>query len=246
MSEPNIYWAGTPNYTSGNDGIRFLFPHWTEGGFSGSVSTLQNPSRQASAHYVIENSKVAQLVREGDTAWHCGNWYYNRRSVSYELVGWTGNPPSRDTLDTCARMMAQASRRYFNGAKLVLGENVMLHKWVSSTNCPGQTDIPWLVDRANYYLGDDDMPSANEIADAVWAKDLKGTSAGDRLWLDNVQLFDRTDYSGRGKDGSTPIERLTWMAAKQETMQKDIDSLQNDTAAIKKSLDEIKKLLKSK
>lgn len=152
MSEPNIYWAGTPNYTQGNYGTIALFPHWTCGGFDGSVATLQNPDRQASAHYVIEGGRVAQLVDESDSAWHCGNYYYNMRSISYELVGWPGNPPSYDTLDTCARMMADASRRYFGGAPLVLGENVMLHKWVYSTDCPGETDIGWLVDKANEYL----------------------------------------------------------------------------------------------
>ena len=164
MSEPNVYWAGTPNYTPGNYGIEALFPHWTCGGFDGSVATLQNPSRQASAHYVIEGGKVAQLVSESDSAWHCGNYYYNMRAISYELVGWTGNPPSYDTLDTCARMMAQASRDYFGGAKLVLGDNVMLHKWVSDTDCPGETDIDWLVDKANQYLngGDDLKPVSNE------------------------------------------------------------------------------------
>ena len=152
MGEPNIYWAGTPNYTPGNYGVVALFPHWTCGGFDGSVATLQNPSRQASAHYVIEGSRVAQLVDESDSAWHCGNYYYNMRAISYELVGWPGNPPSYDTLDTCAQMMAQASRDYFGGAPLVLGDNVMLHRWVYSTDCPGETDIDWLVDRANMYL----------------------------------------------------------------------------------------------
>ena len=152
MAEPNIYWAGTPNYTPGNYGIVALFPHWTCGGFDGSVATLQNPARQASAHYVIEDDRVAQLVSEDDSAWHCGNYYYNMRAISYELVGWTGNPPSYETLDTCARMMAQASRDYFGGAELVLGENVMLHKWVYSTDCPGETDVDWLVEKANEYL----------------------------------------------------------------------------------------------
>lgn len=149
----NKYWAGTQNYTSGNDGIAYLFPHWTAGGFAGSVSTLQNPSRQASAHYVIEGAKAAQLVKEGDTAWHCGNWWYNRRSISYELVGWPGNPPSKATLDTAAQLMAQASRTYFGGAKLVLGKNVKLHKDVAATSCPGETDIAYLVAKANELLG---------------------------------------------------------------------------------------------
>lgn len=146
------YWAGTPNYTPGNYGIVALFPHWTCGGFDGSVATLQNPDRQASAHYVIEGDRVAQLVDESDSAWHCGNYYYNMRAISYELVGWTGNPPSYATLDTCAELMAQASRDYFDGAPLVLGENVMLHKWVADTDCPGETDIDYLVAKANEIL----------------------------------------------------------------------------------------------
>ena len=158
MATPSIYWAGTPNYTSGNYGIVALFPHWTCGGFDGSVATLQNPSRQASAHSVIEGGKVAQLVSENDSAWHCGNYYYNMRSISYELVGWSGHPPTYETLDTCARMMAQASRKYFGGAKLVLGENVYLHKWVSDTDCPGETDIDWLVRRANEYMDTKEWP----------------------------------------------------------------------------------------
>ena len=230
MGTPDIYWAGTPNYTSGNDGRLFLFPHWTEGGFAGSVSTLQNPNRSASAHYVIEGTKVAQLVNEADTAWHCGNWYYNRRSISYELVGWTGNPPSRETLDTCARMMADASRRYFGGARLVLGGNVMLHKWVSSTNCPGQTDITWLVAKANEYLGEgDDMPTPADL----WEYKINGLPAKDRLFLDNQQLFDRTDYSGRGVE-ATIIERVCWMAAKQEKQQDQLDRIEKKLDALLK------------
>ena len=150
MSE---YWAGTPNSNNGNDGIQFLFPHWTCGGFAGSVATLQNPANQASANYVIEEDRVAQLVNEGDTSWHCGNSWYNHRSISYELVGWPGYPPTEGTLDTCARMMAEASRNYFGGAALVLGENVLLHRMVSSTACPGETDINRLLQLANGYLG---------------------------------------------------------------------------------------------
>lgn len=148
----NKYWAGTPNYNVGNYGRMYLFPHWTAGGFAGSVATLQNPARQSSAHYVIEGETVAQLVNEGDTAWHCGNSYYNWRSISYELVGWPGNPPSRTTLDTCAALMAQASRDYFGGAQLVLGDNVLLHKMVSATDCPGETDIGYLIGKANEIL----------------------------------------------------------------------------------------------
>ena len=146
------WWAGSPNFNGGNSGRLFLFPHWTAGGFDGSVSTLQNPSKQASAHYVIEEDDIAQLVSEDNTAWHCGNSWYNWRSISYEMVGWEGHPPTRGTLDTTAQLMADASRRYFGGAKLVLGENVMLHKMVYATSCPGPSDISYLLRKANELL----------------------------------------------------------------------------------------------
>lgn len=146
------WWAGSPNFNGGNSGRLFLFPHWTAGGFDGSVSTLQNPANQASAHYVIEEGNVAQLVSEDNTAWHCGNSWYNWRSISYEMVGWEGHPPTRGTLDTTAQLMADASRRYFGGARLVLGENVMLHSMVYPTSCPGPSDISYLLKKANEIL----------------------------------------------------------------------------------------------
>jgi len=206
MPSPNKYWAGTPNYTSGNQGRLYLFPHWTEGGFAGSVATLQNPNRQASAHYVIEGAKVAQLVKESDTAWHCGNWWYNCRSIGYELVGWTGNPPSYDTLDTCARMMAQASRDYFGGAKLVHGRNVILHREVSDTSCPGTTDIDWLIAKANEYLGAAPAPTPSpsptpDTKSGIWYE--VHTSQG---WLGAVdKVSDAIDgyagWNGKAIDG---------------------------------------------
>lgn len=84
---------------------------------------------------------------------------------------------------------------------------------------------------------EEDMPSAQEIAEAVWAKVIKGHEAGERLYLDNVQLFDRTDYSGRGMDGVTPIERLSWMAAKQEAMQEQLANISEQVAKIAKAIE---------
>lgn len=72
---------------------------------------------------------------------------------------------------------------------------------------------------------EDDMPTAKEIASEVWAHKINGHSAGERLYLDNKQLFDRKDYSGRGMDGCTPIERITWLAAKVDKLQASVDKL---------------------
>lgn len=178
----SLYWAGSPNYSNGYINRSYIFPHITEGGFAGSVATLQNPSRQASAHYVVEGDKVAQLVSENDTAWHCGNSWYNKRSLSIELVGTTDNPPTKETLDTAAELMADMSRRWFGGKRLVLGKegNVMLHKWVYDTSCPSTTDIDYLLLKANTILGyeedegEDDMQLNDMIVDDGYIMD--GTS----------------------------------------------------------------------
>ncbi len=68
-------------------------------------------------------------------------------------MGWPGNPPSKATLNSAAEQMAKDSRKFFGGAKLVLGGNVLFHKMVSATSCPGETDIPYLIDKANALLG---------------------------------------------------------------------------------------------
>ena len=174
----SLTWYGTQNYTPGNDGRLYIFPHICEGWWDGSIATLQNPARQASAHYVVSGSDVAQLVSENDTAWHCGNWWYNRRSIGIELCGTTANPPSRETLDKAAELMADISRRWFGGAKLEHGGNVMLHREVFSTSCPGPTDIGYLLDKANAILGyGGDFPSGWQQADdgRYWYANGDGT-----------------------------------------------------------------------
>jgi len=89
-------------------------------------------------------------------------------------------------------------------------------------------NFPWDGILAYNHKADeeDDMPTADEIAKAVWKKDVNGMSAGERLYLDNKQLFDRKDYSGRGKDGSTPIERITWIGAKLDKVLDKLDEIE--------------------
>lgn len=157
----SITWYGTPNFSYGNNGRFYIFVHICEGWWDGSISTLQNPARQASAHYVISGSDVAQLVSENDSAWHCGNYWYNRRSLSIELCGTTANPPSTETLDTCAKLLADMSKRHLGGAKLVHGENIIYHREVYATSCPSTANVDYAVAQANKILGygGEDYPS---------------------------------------------------------------------------------------
>ncbi len=188
----SLEWRGTPNCSGGNLGRLYIFPHICEGWFEGSIATLQNPGRQASAHYVVSGHDVAQLVSEDDTAWHCGNRWYNWRSLSIELCGTTADPPSRATLSTAAALMADMSRRWFGGARLALGRdgNVMLHRWVSDTSCPSTTDIDYLIEKANSLLGyggetegtEEEMQLTDRITDGMIMDGTSYASVGNCLY----------------------------------------------------------------
>ncbi|TXS43847.1 N-acetylmuramoyl-L-alanine amidase [Streptomyces sp. t39] len=92
---PSALWvpASTANYRVGRtSAITAVVVHVTQGSYAGTISWIQNPASQVSAHYVVRSSdgQVTQMVREKDTAWHArsGNPY----SVGIEHEGWVDNP----------------------------------------------------------------------------------------------------------------------------------------------------------
>ncbi|HJZ88630.1 MAG TPA: N-acetylmuramoyl-L-alanine amidase, partial [Polyangia bacterium] len=84
-------WA--PGRADGNSSVDIIVIHDTEGGWDGSVATLQNDPGK-SVHYIVDadGSRVGQFVHETDTAWHAGNSCYNRHSIGIEHVGDTSDP----------------------------------------------------------------------------------------------------------------------------------------------------------
>lgn len=77
----------------GNASVDKIVIHDTEGGWDGSVATLQNDAGK-SVHYIVDadGSRVGQFVPETYTAWHAGNYYYNETSVGIEHVGYAAAP----------------------------------------------------------------------------------------------------------------------------------------------------------
>jgi MYXO-CTERM domain-containing protein len=77
----------------GNASVNKIVIHDTEGGWDGSVATLQNDSGK-SVHYIVDadGSRVGQFRPETDTTYHAGNYYYNETSVGIEHVGVATNP----------------------------------------------------------------------------------------------------------------------------------------------------------
>jgi N-acetyl-anhydromuramyl-L-alanine amidase AmpD len=72
----------------GDASVDKIVIHDTEGGWDGSVATLQNDGGK-SVHYIVDadGSRVGQFRPETDTTWHAGNYYYNETSIGIEHVG---------------------------------------------------------------------------------------------------------------------------------------------------------------
>ena len=85
--------ANSGNFTVANretsHNIQYVVIHTTQGSYNGTISWIQNPASQVSAHYVVKSSDgaVTQMVREKDIAWHAGNWTYNTQSIGIEHEG---------------------------------------------------------------------------------------------------------------------------------------------------------------
>jgi N-acetyl-anhydromuramyl-L-alanine amidase AmpD len=106
--------ASTQNYADWNrDGgdIDMVVIHTMEGHYAGTISVFQDPTRGASAHYLVRSSdgEVTQMVWEEDTAWHAGHSVTNSRSVGIELEGFVNAPELWYTEDMY-RSAAQLTR----------------------------------------------------------------------------------------------------------------------------------------
>jgi N-acetyl-anhydromuramyl-L-alanine amidase AmpD len=83
----------TPGRPLGNNSVDKIVIHDTEGGWDGSVATLQfDPGK--SVHYIIDadGSRLGQFRGEGDTTYHGGNFFYNETSIGIEHVGVAADP----------------------------------------------------------------------------------------------------------------------------------------------------------
>jgi N-acetyl-anhydromuramyl-L-alanine amidase AmpD len=90
---PPAVWSPSPNfYNDDNFNQLFLVVHDTEGPFASSLSWLQNPASNASAHYIIRSSDgyIVQMVHEKYAAWHVVCW--NRYMLGVEHEGYISNP----------------------------------------------------------------------------------------------------------------------------------------------------------
>jgi N-acetyl-anhydromuramyl-L-alanine amidase AmpD len=98
----------------GRDGfkVNFVIVHDTEGGWDGSVATLQNDPGKSVQYIIGTDGRIGQFMSEADTGWHSGNGNYNRRSVGIEHVGYATRPFPTKQYEVSAKMVKHLAAKY--------------------------------------------------------------------------------------------------------------------------------------
>jgi hypothetical protein len=137
----------SPNYNKGRflRSIKYVLVHSMAGNMEPSITAFQRTSREASAHWMIDhNGREVQMVEEGNTAWHAGNWLANTDSIGIETAGgrfpdehveWFGD----EGMKTLARRIATIHKAYKWGEPS--SKTVKAHREVRATACPTGLDM---------------------------------------------------------------------------------------------------------
>ena len=169
-SSLRTYTSITSHKDSGRGGRKIdkIFVHHMAGNLTVQQCGSVFHSAQASAHYGVNGKNIGCYVDENDTAWHCGNFAWNQRSIGIELANDRGASGdwhvSDSTLDTAIMLIADICKR--NGIEELkytgdLSGNLCMHCWVCSTACPGpylKKKFKYIAEQVNKILDGTSVP----------------------------------------------------------------------------------------
>ena len=140
--EPDVVKIMNKHFTPGRGGakIEYITRHHLAGILTTEQTWSVWQTRQASAHYVVENSgRIGQLVWDRDTAWSNANAYSNNRSIAIEHSnsGGAGQDwPINDTVIREGARLAAALCWFYKLGRPQFGKNVRDHREFGQTSCP--------------------------------------------------------------------------------------------------------------
>jgi hypothetical protein len=178
--------------------------HWDDPAkhptLAGVRAHFHNTDAEVSAHYVVSDQTVVQMVKEADAAWHAVT--ANTHSIGIEI---DPNFPGK-TYETVGALVADIRSRYGNLP-------LIRHRDVpgTSTSCPGNTDLG-LIDK--YARGEADMK-----ADLGMVKQMAQTIGG-RVGRNGFPDTNGTDLNGHvGTEAGQ--EFLNWYWSKEGVQWRD-------------------------
>ena len=148
--------ANASNYTKGRkQSVQYIVVHYTANNGDRAESNgkyFQQPNRNASAHYFVDENDVVQSVKDSDTAWHCGakNYKHNKcrndNSIGVEMCSEKDSSGqyyiNEETQKKALEVVKWLMEKY--GVPL---ENVMRHYDVTGKLCPepfARNQVQWL------------------------------------------------------------------------------------------------------
>lgn len=198
-------WRGSPNHYDGRRGcsVTHITLHIMVGCLAGTDSCFQRASFSASSTYGIGSTGLTyQWVDELDGAWADADWRSDCSGISIEHEGGMAGVPVTDAeIEASARLCADIARRYgwpslWHDASGNRAGNVWLHREVPGTDhygcpdrCVNALPVDRIINRANELLNGEDMPTAQEIAQAVWEYRYGNSPTGGNMFnLLNYEL----------------------------------------------------------
>lgn len=189
--------AHSSNYTKGRPRkITKLVFHYT-GSTSGKDTAedngkyFQNPSRDASAHYFVDEDSVVQSVPELDTAWHAGNWDVNCESIGIEMCA------RKDAAGNWYLPASTVNHAQYLGKCLMKKYDIPLsgvirHYDVTGKKCPAPLvdEAAWQTFKQGLVI-EDEQPKSNAPVEepAAWARDAWQWAANEGI-LDGTRPAD--------------------------------------------------------
>jgi hypothetical protein len=104
--------AGKLTVGRGGAKVEYVVVHDTEGGWDGSVATLQNDPGKSVQYIIDVDGRVGQFMSEADTGYHAGNFYYNQRSVGIEHVGYSTKAYPTKQYEVSAKLVKHLATKY--------------------------------------------------------------------------------------------------------------------------------------
>lgn len=189
------------NYDTSRSPIDTIIMHSMDGSMAGTLSHFQNPAVVPSAHYGIGfDGGLVQYLPENVTAYHCGNYAVNQRSIGMEHEDQGNNQGVRpDALyETSAKLLADLSVAY----NIPLDrDHIKLHHEIIPTACPGTLDVDRIIARAKQLIQPAEEPLHNyQIKPSVFNAMVTKSSEYDALW-EELKL----DQSVKANPGSHQV-----------------------------------------
>lgn len=173
------------NYDTSRSPIDTIVMHSMDGSMAGTLAHFQNPAVIPSAHYGIDmNGGIVQYLPETVTAYHCGNYAVNQRSIGIEHEDQGNNQIDRpDALyESSAKLLADLSVAY----SIPLDrDHVKLHNEIIATACPGNLDVDRIIARAKQLIQPAEEPLHDyQIKPSVFTAMVTKSTEYDALWAE--------------------------------------------------------------